>query len=189
MQANPTETTSVPRPGSSLVSFYAVVLIAVVLVGDSAINGEWRTVEVTLAPALLVVWAAWILLFRPSIRFDRETVTVHNPLRVIRVPWARVSAVSQRFQVVLELDDGKKVTCWGSPFPEKPGARRQTPARAGRALLATDVASKLESARASVRSGSSDTQVVRRFDLVAVVVGAIVLLACAVELVFALLLS
>lgn len=169
-----------------MVSFFAVVVVAVVLLGDSALNGDWVTVIVTAAPTLLVLWGGWILLFRPSIRINRDQVVVHNPLRVITVPWSRVTAVSQRFQVVLELDDGKHVTCWGSPFPEKPGARRQTPQRAGRALISTDIASKLETARSGARKSPAGAPVLRRWDVVPVIVGCILVIACAVELVFAL---
>lgn len=161
-------------------------MVCLVLLGDAAFHGAWGTVLIDLAPVLLVMWAAWVLLFRPCIGFDGEQITVRNPLRIITVPWSRVASISQRFQVVLELDDGKRVTCWGSPFPEKPGARRQTPQRAGRTLVNQDVSAKLEAARRSARKGKADALVVRRFDLVPLIVGCVLAVLSLLELVFAL---
>ncbi len=164
---------SVPRPQSSLVAFWAAVGIAVVLVGDSLIQGDLTFVARSAPLAALGVWVLWVILYRPRIAFGAERVVVHNPGRVIDIPWARASAVRQKLQIVIELDDGSSVTCWGSPFPDKPGRVRPTAAT----RRAADVAAPLEAARAAAGGGAADRPVSRRWDTPALVIGGVLVVA------------
>jgi len=172
---------SVPRPGSSLVAFWAVAGIAIVFVGDAVLSADSRLALASVAPAALAVWVAWLLLYRPQVRFDEAGLVVTNPLRVAEVPWGRVVSVNQRFQIVVELDDGSRVTCWGSPFPEKPGLRRP-PARNSSERPVRGSAESLESVRSSARPSVPESPVVRHWDRIAVVVGGVILIACLLEL-------
>jgi hypothetical protein len=182
--------TSLPKAGSSLVAFWAVVVVAVILVGDAVIRSSWNIVSLSIAPAAFAVWAAWMLLFRPVITCDSAGLTTVNPGRIVRVPWQRVAAIRQRPQLVIELDDGSRVTCWGSPFPDKPGYR-PSPARsrhesgqdARRAPESTDVVRLLEAARSAAPADGATVAVSRRFDLVPLSIGALLVLGCAVEFV------
>jgi hypothetical protein len=177
---------SVPRPSSSLVSFWVAVGFGLLLLGDAIFRGDWRLFVVAATPTLLVIWALWIFLYRPSIRFGAVGLMVVNPGRVIEVPWTRLSSVTQRFQVVLELDDGSHVTCWGSPFPEKPGLHRPTPDSARRPRPGGDIASALEAARETSQGTGVDAPVRHRWDRLPLAVGAVLVLGCLTDLVFAL---
>jgi hypothetical protein len=184
MSDSPRAMTVFPRATSTLFSFWAVVGFAALLVGDALVRGSWHVLALSVAPAALAVWAAWMLLFRPSIRFDTDRVVTVNPGRVIEVPWQRVVIVRQRPQLVLELDDGSRVTCWGSPFPEKPG-RRPRDASKRRDSAAGDVVGTLEAARSGARSTTPDAMVSRRWDVVPLLGGAVLAVACLIELVLA----
>ena len=177
--------TSVPRPTSSLVAFWAVTGFGVLLLGDAVLRGDWHLVAVASGPTALVIWVLWMVLYRPSIRFDARGLTVRNPGRVIEVPWSRVRSVSQRFQVVLELDDGSHVTCWGSPFPEKPGLRRPSADAVRHARPGGDVVAALDAVMASSQGGGVDARVQRRWDRLPLAAGSVLVLICLTELVFA----
>jgi Bacterial PH domain len=172
----------VPRASSSLFAFWALAGFAAILVGDAAIRLDWHLLLVTVAPAAFLVWAAWLVLYRPEIRFDADRVLTVNPGRTIEVPWSHVSRVEQRPQLVLELDDGSRVTCWGAPFPEKPGLHRpvtdirrsQSPRR--------DVVGVLEAQRRATlertpKSSTASTPVTRRWDVAPLALGGALLVA------------
>jgi hypothetical protein len=174
-----------PRPGSSLVAFWAVTGFAILLVGDSLLRADWQLFSVSVAPAGLVVWVAWTILYRPIIRFGDDALIVVNPGRIIEVPWRRIRSASQRFQVVLDLDDGSRVTCWGSPFPEKPGVRRPTPAESRQPRPGREIAGAIEAARNSASGAAADGPVRRRWDVVPLAIGAALVIGCLVDLGFA----
>jgi hypothetical protein len=175
--------TTVPRPSSSLIAFWAVLGVAVLFLGDSVVRGNWHVVSLAVAPIGLIVWAAWIFLYRPRISFDRDTIVVVNPGRILEIPWQRVSGVRQRFQILLELDDGSTVTCWGSPFPEKPGRYRPTPE--SRRATGGGIVEPLDAARVRAEGRSIDVAVVRRVDLLPDLVGGVLVVICVFELVAA----
>lgn len=170
---------TVPRPSSSLVAFWAVAAVGVLFLGDSIVRGNWHVFSLAVAPVGLIVWAAWMILYRPRVSFSPVVVVVINPGRVTTVPWQRVRAVRQRFQIVLDLEDGTSLTCWGSPFPEKPGRFRPGPS--ANQMAGGLIAGPLESARVNARGRSSDAPIERRWDLAPLVVGAALALVCVVE--------
>lgn len=113
------------RATSSLFAFWAVVGIVAFLMGDAAVRGAWGFVGRWLPLALLIVWAFWLMLWRSSIRLERDRVIVTNLLRVHVVPWMSVIGVIQGPQIRLELRDGSRIDCWGGPFPPRPSFRRE----------------------------------------------------------------
>ena len=170
-----------PRASSSLAAFWAVAGFAALLVGDAVVRGDLRLAVEWGAPAALAVWVAWLILYRPQVRFDQTGLVVLNPLRISTVPWTRVAAVTQRFQLVLELDDGSHITCWGSPFPEKPGLRRPNSAKStDRAPLGA--AAALEVMRSRAISSAVEPGVRRGWDLRAVAIGVALVAALLAEL-------
>ncbi len=180
------EMSRVPRPMSSLVGFWAVAIFAALLVGDTLVGLHWVAFFTWLAPAALVVWLLWLLLYRPIILFDTTRVVTINPFRIIEAPWAHVTAVRQRLQIMLDLDDGKTVTCWASPFPEKPGRRRPSSfGTRGGEPSRVDFARPLESMRIGALASAVDRKeqqpITRRWDWVAIGIGGLLIVACAIE--------
>jgi hypothetical protein len=171
---------TVPRPSSSLVAFWAVAAVGALFLGDSVVRGNWHVFGLAVAPVGLIVWAALLFLYRPRVSFDAERIVVVNPGRIITVPWQRVSGVRQRFQILLELADGSTLTCWGSPFPEKPGRSRPDPGT--RTMTGGQIIGPLEAARARSVGRPGEEPINRRWDLVPLIVGGALLVACVVEL-------
>jgi hypothetical protein len=112
------------RATSSVVSFGALVLCGVFLIGDAAVRGYWDVVARWLPVVLFALWVFWLTLVRSSIRVERERVVVINLLRVHEVPWSRVAECVQTGQIRLDLVDGRRLTCWGGPFPSRRGMSR-----------------------------------------------------------------
>ena len=115
------------RAASSLFAFWAVVGIVTFLMGDAVVRGAWGFVGRWMPLALLIIWVFWVMLWRSSIRLERERVTVTNLLRVHVVPWSQIVEVRQGPQIRLDLRGGTHIDCWGGPFPPRPGFRRQVP--------------------------------------------------------------
>jgi len=111
------------RAISSLVTFWALVAVALVFVGDAVLRGR---VDVALragAVFAFVGWCAWVFLVRMSVRLEADALTARNLLRWVRIPWGRVQDVERRAQLRVVLGDGSEIECWGSPFAPRAGGR------------------------------------------------------------------
>jgi len=104
------------RAGSSVATFVVVAGVVVVLLVDAVLRGNWPVASRIAGAGALIVWAAWMLLFRPSIRVRSDRAIVINVGRITEVPWARVVDIRRRLQLIVELDDGRTIEAWGSPF-------------------------------------------------------------------------
>ena len=165
------------RATSTVVSFWVAVGFATVLVGDTLLRGAWATLVAYLPPVLLVLWVLWLVLWRTSVRAQTDRAIVTNLVRIHDVPWSRVAGVRQRGQVILELDDSRQLLCWGGPFPTKPGLQRTK-----RRQPAETFAETLDHYRRSAQP--SDEPVRRRWDLVAIAPGVVLVLAVVAQLTF-----
>jgi hypothetical protein len=103
-----------PRFGRFLA--VTVVLLCVVLVGQALATDAARSWSVV-APAAFVAVGAWALFWQPSVEVTTDAVIVHNILRTVRVPWARLRGVDTRYSLTLDVDPGRKVTAWAAPAP------------------------------------------------------------------------
>ena len=160
-----------------MVAFAFVVGAVLLLLGDAVIRGSWEVAARGAGPGALVVWAAWMLLVRPSIRVLPDRAIITNVGRITEVPWPRVVDIRRKLQLLFELDDGRRVEAWGSPFPRK----RRT--EKSRDQVEDEALSVVRGAWMSGASAASHGEVVRRVDGVALVIGAGVLLAMIVSLV------
>lgn len=164
------------RSLSTVVSFGAVVALAVFVVTDAGVRGH-ALFAVRWAPAMaFLVWLFWLLLWRPTVRVDGEGVTIVNVGRTHRMPWARVERVLSGPQLRVLLDDGRRIDCWGGPLP----SRRRT-SRDG--ALVPEAVLRMEELREA--ASPSPAPVVSTWDRVPLIVGAA--LAVASLLAFALL--
>jgi hypothetical protein len=141
-----------------------VAAVVVVLLGDALIKGALPVAARTAGIGALVVWVAWMLLVRPSIRVLPDRAVVVNVGRITEVPWARVVDIRRRLQLVLDLDDGRRVEGWGSPFAPRKHTAEDS------ALTA------LRSAWQAAPAGSP-AAVVRRADGIALLIGAVAIVA------------
>ncbi|MGN6502543.1 MAG: hypothetical protein ACTHKX_06530, partial [Pseudolysinimonas sp.] len=121
----------------------------------------------TAGVAALVVWAAWLLLLRPSIRVLPDRAVVVNIGRITEIPWGRVVDIRRRLQLILDLDDGRSVEAWGSPFVSKR-------AKPGEDTALTALRSAWNAAPAA------ESAVVRRPDLPALVACAVAVVAAVI---------
>ncbi|MEO8262236.1 MAG: hypothetical protein ABI566_06665 [Pseudolysinimonas sp.] len=148
------------RAGSSAAVFAVVAGVTLLLLGDAVLKGAWPTAARVAGVGALVVWVAWMLLVRPSIRVLPDRAVVVNVGRITEVPWARVVDVRRRLQLILELDDDRHVEAWGSPFVSRRNSADDPAAQA------------LRSAWMSASRTDSTGVVTRRPDAVALTVGA-----------------
>lgn len=123
------------RAPSATIGAIVAGVVGILLLGDAVLRAGWGQ-GLLLAPwVLLMGWLVWVLMYAPYIATDDEAITIANVLRRTRIPWGRVNAIDLRWQVVVELDDGRLVKAYGGPVAGRPGrlaraadARREPPA-------------------------------------------------------------
>jgi hypothetical protein len=168
------------RAASSVVAFAFVAIAVAVLLADAGLRGPFESVLRGLGPAVLVLWGGWLLLVRPSIRVEPDRAVIVNVGRITEVPWERVADIRRKLQLVLDLDDGRRLEAWGSPF---------APRRRGGRIAAADDDQALRVVRSAWMSAQVNSSpsavvppVVRRVDAIALGIGAAAVVAVVVSL-------
>lgn len=169
------------RSTGSIVTFWVGVAILVFIVVTPIVIGDWRTLGWIVAPALLLAWALWILLYRPVVRYDSTRAVVVNVGRIHVLPWPRVQAVVQRLNLAFHLEDGSTVNAWGAPYPRKHGNLASLLDRGSRTAYDFDKNSHLLE---GFRHGAAptDAPVEHRSDVVPLAIGAVLVVVVVVEI-------
>ena len=103
------------RSTSSVWIFVVLSAFLVFLVGDAVLRGAVSFALGASPWILLAIWSAYMLLLRPCVVVQPCGLTIVNIVRTHRVPWARVTDLTSRFQLTVHLDTGRKITSWGAP--------------------------------------------------------------------------
>lgn len=123
-----------------LIGLGVVVAGLVELVATRSTDGaDWVGLRIALGVEAVAV--AWAVCVRPCVVVDSEGVTIRNILRDVRIPWAALTGVEVRWDLVVQTARAS-YPAWaiaGSPGP----SRR----RAGRVLVATGVGAPGDRAR------------------------------------------
>lgn len=170
------------RGTSSVVAFWVGTAICAIVVGTPIVRWDGRLLAFVLAPALLLLWLLWIVLYRPSIRYDAARAVVVNIGRTHTVPWGRVVVVQQRLGLDLRLDDGRIIGAVGIGPPRRPGNVLSGLDRRDRLEYDFDRNAKvLEGYR--IAAASTTDAVTSRWDVIPLLSGAVLLVAVVVEIV------
>ncbi|MEC5179070.1 PH domain-containing protein [Arthrobacter sp. CG_A4] len=78
------------------------------------------------APLLLIAFLGWQLFWMPAVVVHGDGVSLENPFRSIRVPWAALVHVDTRFALTL-ITAEKSYTSWAAPAPGIWGGRNARP--------------------------------------------------------------
>lgn len=167
------------RALSSQITFWIAAAVVAFLFVDAVVRAgaeAWRWMP----PALLVLWALWLVLVHSSVRLERDRVVVRNALRTHEVPWSEVAAVIPGPQLYLETTGGRRIACLGAPFPRRPG--RDRPGRERVRDPQEEFADALESARHAAtpndRGAGAGAGAVRpRWEPLPIVIGAVLIAA------------
>jgi len=109
------------RAPSAVVGLLVGGVLAAVLLGDAAIRAGIGP-ALLLAPwILLVLWGVYALIFAPHVRIDSDGIRIHNLLRVIDVPWGRVTEIDMRWQLQVHTDEPRRYKAYGGPVAGRPG--------------------------------------------------------------------
>jgi hypothetical protein len=92
-------------------------LAGFVVIGDGA-----ALVRYAWGP-LFVAVAAFAAFWFPSISVAEHEVTVRNVLSTVHVPWPAIQRVDTKYALTLYLPEGRKVSAWASPAPNRYAAQ------------------------------------------------------------------
>jgi hypothetical protein len=170
------------RSSSSAFGFILGAVVLLVLVGAPLVLGQWRLFGFVLAPALLLAWVLWVVLYRPAIHYDEREVVVVNVGRVHVVPWSRVVGLRQRFSLEFELDTGRKpLQAWGVQPPRRAGNIASNFDRKARTPPDPDrYVRVLEGFREGAAPSAEPVSV--RWDLIPLLIGVVLIVAVVVEI-------
>ncbi|WP_168928740.1 hypothetical protein [Sinomonas albida] len=90
----------------------ACCALVVLLLSTGAADGLLRFG----AWAALAAWVGFAVLWQPCIVLDADGMTMVNPLKTYRVPFAQVSDLKVGMTVAVEAA-GRRYTSWGGPTP------------------------------------------------------------------------
>ncbi|MGP2440919.1 PH domain-containing protein [Streptomyces sp. JW3] len=113
-----------------------VLLLAIVLwLGiDAVVAGEGRTPWLALAALLLVVPLVVAYTLRPAVFAGEDRLRLRNPLRIVVLPWGRITALRSGYSNEVVADSGAKYQLWSVPVSlraRKKAARREARRTAG----------------------------------------------------------
>jgi hypothetical protein len=131
--------TKVYRLSGPLVLWWAWVALAVISLGDLAVQGHNRS---TITPALvifLITGLVYACALRPRVLADDEGLTVQNPLRDYRIPWGAIKGVylgdSVEIQCARQVPRGdKNVYSWGLYSSRRARYKMRNEARSRRGM-------------------------------------------------------
>lgn len=103
------------RSTSSVWIFVVLSAFLAFLVGDAVLRGAVSFALGASPWILLAIWSAYMLLLRPCVVVQPAGLTIVNIVRTHRVPWARVTDLTSRFQLTVHIDNGRRITSWGAP--------------------------------------------------------------------------
>jgi len=165
--SSPAASPRVFRAPSGMAALILASIAALLLLGDAVVRAGWAEMLLLAPWLLLVVWFIYVAMFASHVSIDADGATVQNLLRIVRIPWARVSDVGVRYQVRFTLDDGRIVNAFGGPVagrPARPGVRAADNPRARIPPALRDLELIREQWLAAAETGST-TRVSRRWDL------------------------
>lgn len=108
------------RGGSGQWIVGALTALCLYLLVDAAVRDEWRTVLVAAPWMGASVLICVVLLVRPCMVIGRDSLTVVNPVRTHVLPWREIDELTVRYQLVVVLIDGTRLSAWGSPTTHRP---------------------------------------------------------------------
>ena len=169
------------RDTGTSVAFWLVVAVGVVIVGDSVIRANLGQIAATASIVALVLWVVFMVLFHPHVRYDDARAVVTNIGRIHEIPWSRVVAVRQSLSLIFELDDGRRLRATGVTAPRDRGLVLGTLTRGKLGAGSTEFHKYADALRLKHdEATTSSTPVVSRWDVRALVIGAVLALAVVV---------
>jgi hypothetical protein len=159
------------RPVSSVVIFVLAAVVAAYMLADAIVRDTGHGLR-ALPIVALVAWGLWIVMVHPAIHSDEAGLRITNPGRVTLVPWSRVSGIRRRLQLIVTLDDGRDLTCWGSPYVKRGGTESED-------LAVIELNAAWESGRLAAASSGAPriARIARRWDVISLGVGAVLAVA------------
>ncbi|MCX2185606.1 PH domain-containing protein [Streptomyces sp. SKN60] len=126
-----------------------LLVLAVVLGGDTILRGDGRAPWLALASLLLVIPLIVAFTVRPAVFAGAERLRIRNPFRTITLPWGAIADVRASYSSEVFTQEGRKYQLWAVPVSlrQRKRAARQA-ARAsqddphGRTSVTADVGDK-----------------------------------------------
>jgi hypothetical protein len=172
------------RDTATSVVFWLGAALGIILVGDPLLRGDVALFARTAPFVALALWLMFVVMFHPHIRYDEERAVVTNIGRVHELPWSRVVTVRQTLNLGFELDDGRRISAVGVTAARGRGLILSGLTKGKLGVGSEEFHQHADALRPLQEAAArSDAPVVSRWDTVPLVIGAVLALAVAVDLV------
>lgn len=117
------------RPGGARLLAGAWWVVAVGLGVDLVVRGSLPAVLVGVPVLVLTCAIVFAMFWYPAVEVDDDAVELVNPIRHVRLPWARVEELDTRWALSIRAG-GRSWTSWAAPASGRrvrPVSRREAP--------------------------------------------------------------
>lgn len=111
------------RPTFGRVLSIVTAVIAVLGLAGFVVAGDWGGLVRYGWGLLLLIAVAFALFWFPRLDVAEHEVTVVNVFSTQHVPWPAIQGVDTKYALTLQLPEGRKVTAWASPAPNRYSAQ------------------------------------------------------------------
>ncbi|MDQ4213991.1 PH domain-containing protein [Microbacterium sp. ASV81] len=118
------------RSSTGIATLVICSAVSVFLLVDAVNRGSFGLMLLYAPWILLVLWLIYEISVASMVRVDDDGVVVQNLLRRTTFGWRRVADMDLRWQLDFQLDDGRKLSCWGGPGraqSPRPGRKGEDP--------------------------------------------------------------
>jgi hypothetical protein len=93
----------------------ALTIVVIIFSIDATVRGDLGYFLATMPWELLAIWLLFVTLVRPRILVYPGRLRVINLLRSHDIAWSAIGHLGGRYQLIISLQDGRKISCWGAP--------------------------------------------------------------------------
>lgn len=138
--------------------------IVLLLLGDAVLRSGWGTMALLAPWPLLALWGVYVGVYVSAVTTDAAGLRVQNLMRITQIPWGQVAGIDLRYQLVITLRDGRRLTCFGGPATARPSVQRRRDEETPRVSAAARDLQRLRDDWEAAGAGTGGV-VTRRWDI------------------------
>lgn len=104
----------------------ALTIVVIIFSIDATVRGDLGYFLAIMPWELLAIWLLFVTLVRPRILVYPGRLRVINLLRSHDIAWSAIGHLGGRYQLIISLQDGRKISCWGAPATGPTAPRTST---------------------------------------------------------------
>ena len=110
------------RPISNVLLGTFVILMAILLIIQVSLAGNYRDTVSGLCLAATAAAASWLLFLRPRLVFGENALEIVNPFRTITLAYGEINDLNTRYNLTIQVG-ARRFAVWVAPAPTRYSSR------------------------------------------------------------------